>query len=71
MGRRLRFMVRMLPVMFVAQAVVVGIVTLVGSAAIGGVDLVPWVRWAAVGLAIGVAWRGGGRGGWCGRWRHG
>lgn len=56
MGRRLRFMVRMLPVMFVAQAVVVGIVTLVGSAAIGGVDLVPWVRWAAVGLAIGVAW---------------
>jgi len=55
-GRRLVFMVRMVPVMFAAQAVLVGVIALVGSAALGGVDLIPWLRWAGVGLAIGVAW---------------
>jgi len=54
--KRLGFMLRMAPMMFAAQAVLVGIITLAAAPALGGVDLLPWLERAAEGLALGVLW---------------
>ena len=56
MWRRLKFMVRMLPAMFLAQAVLVGVVSLVVGPAVGGVDLVRWLQLAAAGLGMALVW---------------
>ncbi|MFB3883338.1 MAG: hypothetical protein ACE149_18885 [Armatimonadota bacterium] len=54
--RRLKFMVRMLPVMLLAQAVLVGVISLLIAPLVGGVDLVRWLQLAGEGLGIALAW---------------